>query len=149
MEFTFLLPLTIGLMVGYKAWGSRHDIAHLAVIFAVANLLASLLLAPWEVKVILLILAAIVVGPLWQSFDNKNNLPNTQTIDSKETELHYRGISYESPKSTIPIEKTEKISKCYRGIDYESSGTYTAQNNEVKVKAIKYRGVDIGTKTEN
>ncbi len=149
MEFTFLLPLTIGLMVGYKAWGSRHDIAHLAVIFAVVNLLASLLLAPWEVKVVLLILAAIVVGPLWQSFDSKNNLPDTQTSDSKETELHYRGISYESSKSTVPIEKTEKISKCYRGIDYESSGTYTAQNNEVKGKVIKYRGVDIGTKTQD
>ncbi|MBE9174869.1 DUF4278 domain-containing protein [Synechocystis salina LEGE 06155] len=149
MEFTFLLPLTVGLIVGYKAWGSRHDIAHLAVIFAVANLLASLLLAPWEVKVILLILAAIVVGPLWQSFDNKNTLANTLTSDSKDTELHYRGISYESSKSTVPIEKTQKISKCYRGIDYESSGTYTPKNNEVKGKVIKYRGVDIGTKTQD
>ncbi|MBE9202580.1 DUF4278 domain-containing protein [Synechocystis salina LEGE 06099] len=149
MEFTFLLPLTIGLMVGYKAWGSRHDIAHLAVIFAVVNLLASLLLAPWEVKVILLIITALVVGPLWQSFDSKNNLQNIPTSDSKETELHYRGISYESPKSTVPIEKTEKISKCYRGIDYESSGTCTPQNNEVKGKVIKYRGVDIRVKKQD
>ncbi|QUS60417.1 DUF4278 domain-containing protein [Synechocystis sp. PCC 7339] len=149
MEFTFLVPLSIGLMVGYKAWGSRHDIAHLAVIFAVVNLLASLFLAPWEVKVILLIITALVVGPLWQSFDSKNNLQNIPTSDNKETELHYRGISYESPKSTVPIEKTQKISKCYRGIDYESSGTCTPQNNEVKGQVIKYRGVDIKAKKQD
>ncbi|AIE73602.1 MULTISPECIES: DUF4278 domain-containing protein [unclassified Synechocystis] len=149
MEFTFLLPLTIGLMVGYKAWGSQHDIAHLAVVFAIVNLLVSLLLAPWEIQVVLLILIVVLAGPLWQKFDNKNNFQVAQTNEDKDATLHYRGVTYESPKSAVSIEETKKVTKCYRGIDYESSGAYTRSDNDPKGKVIKYRGINIKTKAED
>jgi membrane protein implicated in regulation of membrane protease activity len=95
MEFAFLLPLTIGLIVVYRAWGSNHDIAHLAIIFAVASLLAGLLLSPWEVQIVLLILIGIVAKLLWQNFDDKNDFQDPKNTENKDANLHYRGISYE------------------------------------------------------
>ena len=149
MEFTFLLPLTIGLIVGYKAWGSRHDIAHLAVTFSAISLLTSLLLAPWEVQIILLILTAIIAKVLWENFDNKNSLQQSETSENQDKELHYRGISYDTKKIDTPINNTEKTIKCYRGIDYESSGASAQKTNETPDKVIKYRGVDIKTKIKD
>ncbi len=149
MEFTFLLPLTIGLIVGYKALGSNHDIAHLAGIFALASLLLSLLLAPWEVQIAILVLGGVIARLLWQKFENKNNLQESEGTKKQDKELQYRGISYGSKKSDIPITKTEKITKCYRGIDYESSGISEKKIDEMPGKVIKYRGVDLKNKVKD
>lgn len=149
MEFTFLLPLTVGLTIGYKAWGSSHDIAHLAVIFAIVNLLVSLLLAPWEIQILLLILTAIIAKPLWQKFENKGGPWQSENSPKTDAKLHYRGISYESKKPAILVNNAEKITKCYRGVDYECSQKSTQVANNVPDKVIKYRGVDIKTKIKD
>ncbi len=143
MEFIFVLPLTIGLIFGYKTLGSNDDIAHLVAIFALLNLLVSLLLAPWEIQIVLLILVAVIARLLWQSLDERISFFKSEAITNKNTGLHYRGIGYELNTSGVPLKSTEKSPKCYRGIEYDSSISSTEEVKNIPDTVIKYRGVNV------
>jgi hypothetical protein len=146
MEFSFLVPLGIGLIAGYKSLGSNHDIAHLVAVFAVISLLVSLLLAPWEIQIVLLGVVAIAVRLLWLKFDRRSDaeLTSPQT-EGQESKLHYRGIDYQSPTPTEVLEnsESEKAVKCYRGINYQSPESNTNDSQNQPKKKIKYRGTEI------
>ncbi len=147
MEFSFLVPLGIGLIVGYKSLGSNHDIAHLVAVFAVINLLASLLLAPWEIQILLLFVVAIAVRFLWVKFDNKLDADALSGWkDKKESSLHYRGIDYQAPATTELPENKEKVVKCYRGISYQSTELSAKEIKDIPKKVIKYRGTEVKPK---
>jgi hypothetical protein len=147
MEFSFLVPLGIGLIVGYKSLGSNHDIAHLVAVFAVINLLISLLLAPWEIQILLLFVVAIAVQLLWAKFDSKNDADILSNFGkNKESTLHYRGIDYQPPAATESPENNEKAVKCYRGISYQSSEIPAKEIKDVPEQVIKYRGTVVNPK---
>lgn len=141
MEFSFLVPLGIGLIVGYKSLGSNHDIAHLVAIFAVINLLVSLLLAPWEIQILLLFVVAIAVRLWWVKFDGQNEGDPLRGLDkNKNSPLQYRGIGYQPPQVTESPETQEPVVKCYRGINYQSPTPAAPTVEEPPQKVIKYRG---------
>ncbi len=148
MELTYLLPLSIGLIVGYKSLGSNHDIAHLVAVFAFINLLVSLIIAPWEVQVILMIIVAFAVKLLWQKIDDKITSQELEGLENKniKNDLQYRGVSYGSNQSKIALDKEEKTVKCYRGISYESSPPHAEETTDIPEKMIKYRGVHVSKK---
>ncbi|MGA1622687.1 MAG: DUF4278 domain-containing protein [Synechocystis sp.] len=147
MEFSFLLPLGIGLIVGYKSLGSNHDIAHIVAVFAVINLLISLLLAPWEIQIILLVVVAIAVRLLWIKFESKGESDSSAALaDSQLSKLQYRGIGYQAPETSDVSEKKasqEKVVKCYRGINYQSPESSAAAPPELPKTVIKYRGKEV------
>ncbi|NEU82413.1 hypothetical protein [Nostoc sp. UIC 10630] len=59
MGLLFLIPLTIGLGVSYLFKNSVNDMAELTSLFTVACLIVSLILAPWQLKVVVLMLAIL------------------------------------------------------------------------------------------
>lgn len=59
MSLLFLIPLTIGLAVSYLFKNSTDDIAELTSLSTVACLIVSLILAPWQLKVVVLMLAIL------------------------------------------------------------------------------------------
>ncbi|MEB3160362.1 MAG: DUF4278 domain-containing protein [Synechocystis sp.] len=144
VEFSFLVPLGIGLVVGYKSLGSNHDIAHLVAVFAVINLLVSLLLAPWEIQILLLGVVAIAVRLLWVKFDNQTDYVSSATLQENQgSALQYRGISYQSPGATESLEQPEQTAKCYRGINYQSPKPCPQPPQGIPKKIIKYRGTEV------
>ena len=147
VEFSFLVPLGIGLIVGYKSLGSNHDIAHLVAVFAVINLLISLLLAPWEIQIILLGVVAIAVRLLWVKFDNQTDSAQSTSLQENQTSpLHYRGIGYQSSGASESQEPPGPVAKCYRGINYQSPKPCAPVAQDLPKKVIKYRGTEVNSK---
>ncbi|MEH2273117.1 MAG: hypothetical protein V7K68_32625 [Nostoc sp.] len=59
MSLLFLMPLTINLAVSYLFKNSSDDMAELTSLSTVACLIVSLRLAPWQLKVVVLMLAIL------------------------------------------------------------------------------------------
>ena len=55
MPLFFLIPLFTGLLTGYFVKNCTDEIAYIAGVFALISLLVSLVLAPWQIQVLLLI----------------------------------------------------------------------------------------------
>ncbi|RCJ21307.1 hypothetical protein A6S26_24805 [Nostoc sp. ATCC 43529] len=59
MGLLFLFPLTIGLGVSYLLKNSTDDMAELTSLFTVGCLIVSLILAPWQIKIVVLMFAIL------------------------------------------------------------------------------------------
>ncbi|MBE9052896.1 hypothetical protein IQ243_21215 [Nostocales cyanobacterium LEGE 11386] len=59
MHLSFLIPLCTGLVTGYVAKRCNDEIAYLTGLFTVISLILSLVLAPWQFQLVLLILVLI------------------------------------------------------------------------------------------
>lgn len=56
MSLFFLIPLTISLVTGYVFKNSAADMAELMILATVFSLILSLVLAPWQLQLLVLIL---------------------------------------------------------------------------------------------
>ncbi|WP_088241009.1 hypothetical protein [Calothrix rhizosoleniae] len=76
MPLLFLLPLFTALISGYICKRSTDEIGQLAGVLAALSLVVSLVSAPWEIQLLLLI-AVLVITPklLWK---------NTYNIEPKQ-----------------------------------------------------------------
>ena len=59
MPLFFLIPLFTGLITGYLSKKCNDEIAYITGLFAVISLILSLVLAPWQIQLVLLILVFI------------------------------------------------------------------------------------------
>jgi predicted membrane protein len=71
MPLSFLIPLFTGLITGYIFKKSADEIAYFAGIVAVISLIISLVLAPWEIQLLLLIVVLITTQRLLEKNDYK------------------------------------------------------------------------------
>jgi len=55
MPLFFLIPLVTGLATGYISQKCRDEIGYIISIFTIISLILSLILAPWQVQLLLLI----------------------------------------------------------------------------------------------
>jgi hypothetical protein len=87
MPLFFLVPLCAGLFSGYICKRYHDDIGQLAGVVAAISLIISLVLAPWEVQLLLLILVLIATPKfLWKNDDKVNSSIN----QSHTPELNHR-----------------------------------------------------------
>jgi type IV secretory pathway TrbD component len=70
MPLFFLIPLCTALATGYLFQKSTDEIAYLAGMFAAISLILSLVLAPWQIQLGLLIIVLIMTNRLLQ--ENKS-----------------------------------------------------------------------------
>jgi hypothetical protein len=142
MRWLFLIPLTTAAVTAYISQKSDDEITYLTSSVTVISLILSLILAPWELQVFVLILALLIVRQLWNQLEskNENELENPQSdnqngpdnVDSSELSL-----------STLTREKKsepkEKIVRTYRGIPWRKK--IVQQKSEKKSKSqLRYRG---------
>lgn len=59
MCLVFLIPLTIGLVTGYVFKNCVADMAELLILAIVFNLILSLVLAPWQLQLVVLVLVLV------------------------------------------------------------------------------------------
>jgi amino acid permease len=60
MPLFFLVPLCTALITGYLVKQSNDEIAYIAGVFGFISFIVSLILAPWQIQLILLI--AVLIG---------------------------------------------------------------------------------------
>ncbi len=71
MAFAFLIPLFIGLTGGYIFQRSTDETGYLVGAFAVVSFLISIVLAPWEIQLLLLVSVLLIANKLLQQNDRK------------------------------------------------------------------------------
>jgi membrane protein implicated in regulation of membrane protease activity len=136
MPLAFLLPLAIALVTAWIAANSQFITAELTGIAAVTSLGISLIYAPWQVKLLLLIGIGITTKPLLL----RPALPQTKTSDSKPQETRqYRGVCYQVTTTASDPSSSEKASH-REAVDSTHQPTPLPQPEP---KGLKYRGVSI------
>lgn len=139
MTWFFITPLAVALVVAYLCKNVVNEVAYLAGSLVLISLLATLILAPWQVKIVLLALVLLVSQRLLQT-------PN-QSLEEEEEEkkltLHYRGANYEVNPPEIDTNEVEVIGK-YRGLVLKTS---KPKNVTSVVTGLKYRGASVASKS--
>ncbi|MGH1395939.1 MAG: hypothetical protein ACRAVC_18215 [Trichormus sp.] len=69
MPLFFLIPLVTGLATGYISQKCHDETAYIISLFTILSLILSLILAPWQIQLLLL----IVVFASTQRFLKQNN----------------------------------------------------------------------------
>ncbi|HEY9851098.1 MAG TPA: DUF4278 domain-containing protein [Leptolyngbyaceae cyanobacterium] len=162
MTFFFIIPLAVVPIAVYIYKASADEMAYLAAAISLVSLVLSLILAPWQLKLVLLMLALLSSKQLWlpivklfsgkqsksliisaeskiiaQSIENKTETDISQLENSADN-LVYRGVNYHHTTLAPKVSDSE-ITVKYRGqvckISHIEEPTTAQPNFE-----IKYRG---------
>ena len=71
MPLFFLIPLSICIITGYIFNRCSDEVGYLSGLFAIISLVLSLILAPWEIQVLLLVVVLVTAKKLLQRNEYK------------------------------------------------------------------------------
>ncbi|MCU0533521.1 MAG: hypothetical protein MUD14_06460 [Hydrococcus sp. Prado102] len=145
MRLLFLIPMATGLISGYIAQKSDDEMAYLTGAFTIFSLLLSLILAPWQIQLLILLLVSLAVRQFWLKIETgttsesiaENPLSDRAIVSEKEKiACKYRGATYEPTVSTTEI-ATEKLH------------SLQAANPQTHKVELKYRGAVVNNQKTN
>lgn len=154
MRLLFLIPFTTAVITSYFFQQTTQEMAYLMGTIAMVSLILSLLMAPWQVQLIIVIVAVIIARQGWrqlQETEKDEEVVKSDEISTISQEKYisreqiadpnkYRGVNYVFP--IIANISRVKIEGKYRGnpLPYRQ----LSQNFVLAQKSkLKYRGVDI------
>ncbi len=79
MTLAFLIPLFTGLVSGYIFKKSTDEIGYLPGAFAIVSFIISLVLAPWEIQLLLLVFVLFVTQKLLQKNEYRIKLQDSHS----------------------------------------------------------------------
>ena len=135
MSYLFLLPLLSAAIATYFWQRSSDEIAYLTSAATVISLVLSLILAPWQIQLLILLTVVIIVTLLWQGQEQ----PEGEPVATTETpvEKKYRGATYIEPTTAeVPVKEREGK---YRGAEVKISNNPTVAT-PIRPSSLKYRG---------
>ncbi|MFB2936328.1 DUF4278 domain-containing protein [Aerosakkonemataceae cyanobacterium BLCC-F154] len=137
MNFTFMIPLTIFIVATYFVKKSSDEIVYLCGLIAIVGLLLSLILAPWQIQLFLLVIAGLSTLKLRQ--------PNQTVLEIEPTNklsLLYRGSNYEhsSVSNNHEVAETDLTGK-YRGQVWQNHHSEAAKIPQIF--HLRYRGANL------
>ena len=124
MPLFFLIPLSICVITGYIFNRCSDEVGYLAGLFAIISLIFSLILAPWEIQVLLLVVVLVTTKKLLQLNEYKlkfeESSDDNPTVSQSKTKgrkfnLKYRGSGYEVKKNNQEFVEKEEVTGKYRG----------------------------------
>jgi len=133
MTWLFISPLAIALVVTYLFKNCADEAAYLGGSIITVSLLVSLVLAPWQVKILLVLLLTLISSRLLKS------IPPLVDEENKAIKLLYRGANYEVSPPTVELTE-EEIAGKYRGQVWK---TRKLKNAMPGTTGIKYRGATV------
>ena len=71
MPLFFLIPLSICVITGYIFNRCSDEVGYLSGLFAIISLVLSLILAPWEIQVLILVVVLVTAKKLLQRNEYK------------------------------------------------------------------------------
>jgi hypothetical protein len=152
MRWLFLIPIATGLISGYIAQKSDDEMTYLTGAFTIFSLFLSLILAPWQIQLLILLLVSLAVRQFWLKVESgkasepiSENLSSDRTIvnDKEKIACKYRGATYDPSVSTLEVTTdnlqslqqanpaTQKFELKYRGaiVNNRSSDTNQPKDN--------------------
>lgn len=153
MPLLFLIPLILALIVGYIALNADTEIAYLTSTVSVVGFFASIILAPWQIQLLILLFVMVGAKQLWQRNETKTNLEilepdltppsssHPNQLNSEDSPWIYRGVSYQKE---VPLEQGIDNNKPrkYRGVTWTKDNSSTNLSSQPK-NELKYRGNNI------
>lgn len=82
MALLFLVPLCTALLTGYLVKQSTDEIAYIAGVFGCLCFILSLVLAPWQIQLLMLVVVLITTNRLLSK--NEYNLPSNTEKQSRQ-----------------------------------------------------------------
>jgi hypothetical protein len=141
MHWLFLVPLSSGLISAYIAQKSADEIAYLTGAFTILSLFLTLVMAPWQIQILILLVAVIAVRQLWLKLNanfqlevKSDEIVAANTVDSKTTRK-YRGVSYEPSahqKETIEAKSAPLIQSPKTVLKYRGASIPSLEESEIK-----------------
>jgi membrane protein implicated in regulation of membrane protease activity len=135
MSYLFLLPLLTAAIAAYFWQRSSDEIAYLTSAATVLSLVLSLILAPWQIQLLILLTVVIIVTLLWQGREQAESASVATTETSVEKK--YRGATYIEP-TTVEVQVKEREGK-YRGADVKITNNPSVAT-PIRPSSLKYRG---------
>ena len=145
MNLFFLIPLVTGIGASYVAKRASDEIGYLMGSLTFFSFILSLVIAPWEVKMVVLAIAiASSYKFLWQgSEDSELESEDSQLLevepDQQNTNLEqekligtYRGKPYYIKVSQKPAQPQRKLNLKYRGVSVNNHQTESSQDADSK-----------------
>lgn len=145
MHWTYLIPLSAGLVSGYYTLRSSDEITSLTGAFTLICFLVSLLSAPWELQLLLLVLVIAAARYYWQQLEaqakiapetsEKKSVNAIATVDQQNpkgavSQRIYRGVAYDNVDNSLitqdkitPKAQNQPQPPIYLGLPYETAGT--------------------------
>ena len=127
MPLFFLIPLSICVITGYIFNRCSDEVGYLAGLFAIISFIFSLILAPWEIQLLLLIVVLVTTKKLLQrneynlkfekSSSNYKTVPQSKTM-KREVSRQYRGANYQVKVVDTELVEAEEVTGKYRGIPW-------------------------------
>ena len=139
MTWFFMIPLAIALAVTVLFRSAVDEAAYLAGSIALVNLLVSLMIAPWQIKALVVLLIVLSSHHLLQAHSQR---PVDSQVDEKLTLTDRRGIESKVAPPAVKVSDVEGTGK-YRGQVWENR---SVKNAEEVTTAIKYQGVSVQRK---
>jgi hypothetical protein len=146
MHIGFLIPLALGLTSGYVSKKCYDEMAYLTVSIAFVSLIISLVIAPWQVQLLLLIFVFISSRqilhqqelrafsqspkPLENNANNKPKLFSTVRETETDTLRKYRGDKYPALNNSASKTQAQFIKK-YRGLPWSNNQEKEINNKEI------------------
>jgi len=140
MRLFFLMPLTTGLIAGYIFNRSADEMAYLTGVVTVVSFILSLVLAPWQIQLLILTLLIISTRKLLLQVEYK-----MQTQNSQEEKPSAPSIGNEPNNSEAEVANDEKAGM-YRGTPWKSS--QPKMSSPQTTFNLKYRGASINTQKD-
>lgn len=147
MVWYLIIPLGLALVVYYILKHVTDEIAHIATAILVVSLIVSLIIAPWQMQLLLLLLLFLSNIRIWQKTEASED---DLSPDQPKINMSYRGINYEvqPPSATLAkadVKKAEVVLGKYRG---QVLKTYYPKPTQPPSKinsnfAIQYRGIKV------
>ena len=131
----FAISLAIALIAFYLCQKSADEMAYLCGVISVIGLIASLVLAPWQLKLLLVVLV-LISQRWWFSRNSRIELQPNQPIKLSDREVN-------SQPTTPTIKRVKhEMTRQYRGQVCKPSNLEQASASELSFE-LKYRGVGI------
>lgn len=143
MPLVFLVPLAISLTTAWVSMNTENTLAELTGAATVLSLGISLVLAPWQVKALLLIVIFTTTKSLLrisrpaQTSGCKASSDLEERSQSQEV-LQYRGVGYQ-PGSTSPANSGNSTLEH----NAENADTHHFDSPSDSQEPLKYRGISI------
>lgn len=145
MRLLFLAPLLTGLLSVYISRKSQDELAYLTGAVAGISLLISLMIAPWQVQLLLLVLVFSTVGYIWRHKETEDTFEVQQFQSTVKTKLNL--MKDQKPSEIIsssvavtPTEVTDKRKvRKYRGVLLDE----TVSQRAATPSNLKYRGASV------
>ena len=142
MPLFFLLPLFLCVITGYICNKCSDEVGYLSGLFAIISLVLSLILAPWEIQVLLLVVVLVTTKKLLQR--NEYKLKFEQSGSNYQTVPQVKRAKREVSRQEFPLKNFQKKknlmgARQYRGANYQVNIVDTETFSEEVTG--KYRGI--------